>query len=460
MSFQQAPAPGTVTTVTATGPGTYTVPANTAYLKVEAIGGGGAGAGMTTAGVGAGAGGAEYAAEAVFPASAGQVIPYVVGAGDTAGASPAGGQATVFGPAPGGTLQVLANGGGSVATNSNVAGLGGSGSGNSVEHPGGPGPRQPGVHVRRRRRLERRRPVRGQHPDGLRVGAVHHGRDATANGWTCPAGVFQVTRRMLGRRRRRRRPAARRATAQGGGGGEYRKPAGRASRRATSTPVVVGRGRHGRHQRRATGRTAGSRASPGTASPVIGKGGGLGLGNSTSDAVQRRYGRRGDYRLQRRPGRRRLPVHGRRRVLGRARARRATRAAAPAGRSPRPGRQRRQRVRAEQRRGLGGVGSRRRRRRVVQLQLVRGRGGCGRAGAAHLPGDHGSAYERAAARRSTREARAATAAPQRALRAPRVRAPGGGGRRRVLRRAPPSRAARARTGSSRSPRSRPRPSRA
>ena len=50
LSFQQAPTPGTPTTVTVTGAGNYTVPANTVYLKVEAVGGGGAGG---TAGWGA-----------------------------------------------------------------------------------------------------------------------------------------------------------------------------------------------------------------------------------------------------------------------------------------------------------------------------------------------------------------------------------------------------------------------
>lgn len=116
MAFQQPPSPGTTTTVTAAGAGTYTVPPNTAYLKVEGIGGGGAGAGMTVAGVGPGGGAAEYAAELIFPASAGQVIPFSVGAGAAAGASPLAGASTVFGPAPGGTLQLTANGGGSVPT--------------------------------------------------------------------------------------------------------------------------------------------------------------------------------------------------------------------------------------------------------------------------------------------------------------------------------------------------------
>ncbi|HMG63788.1 MAG TPA: hypothetical protein VK599_12630, partial [Streptosporangiaceae bacterium] len=193
MSFQQSPVAGSPTTVTATGPGTYTVPANTSWLKVEAIGGGGAGAGMTVAGVGAGAGGAEYAAETVFPASAGQVIPYVVGAGDTAGASPAGGQSTVFGPAPGGTLQVAANGGGSVATNANVAGLGGSGSGNSVEYPGGAGRANPAATFGGGGGSSGGDLSAGSTPMGS--GSVLFATAGTfsgGSGWLCPAGVFTV----------------------------------------------------------------------------------------------------------------------------------------------------------------------------------------------------------------------------------------------------------------------------
>jgi hypothetical protein len=194
MSFQQAPTPGTPTTITATGPGTYTVPAGTAYLAVNGIGGGGAGAGMTGAGVGAGGGGAEDAGEAVFPASPGQVIPYVVGAGAAAGASPVAGQQTVFGPAPGGTLQVLANGGGSVATNGTTAGLGGSGSLNSIEWPGGAGRANPSGTFGGGGGSSAGPLSAGNTPMGS--GSVLYTTAGTytgsGSGWLCPAGVTQV----------------------------------------------------------------------------------------------------------------------------------------------------------------------------------------------------------------------------------------------------------------------------
>ena len=111
-----------VTTYSAAGSGFWLCPAGVMSVAVACWGGGGAGAGMTAAGNGAGGGGGEYAAETVFPASAGQVIPYLVGTGAAAGASPNGGQASFFGPAPGGSLQVTANGGGSVATNGTTDG--------------------------------------------------------------------------------------------------------------------------------------------------------------------------------------------------------------------------------------------------------------------------------------------------------------------------------------------------
>jgi hypothetical protein len=139
LSFQQPPTAGTPTPVTATGAGTYTVPAATAWLKVEAIGGGGAGASETGTGVGGGGGGAEYSREDVFPAVAGQVIPYSVGTGGTAGASPADGGNTFFGPGPSGTLAVQANGGKSAAQNSITGAAGGTGSANSIHFPGGLG---------------------------------------------------------------------------------------------------------------------------------------------------------------------------------------------------------------------------------------------------------------------------------------------------------------------------------
>lgn len=219
MSFQQAPVAGTPTVVTATGAGTYTVPANTAWLKVEAWGGGGAGAGMTAAGIGAGGGGAEYAAETVFSASVGQVIPYVVGAGDTAGASPAGGQQTVFGPAPGGTLQVTANGGGSVPANGTAAGAGGSGSGNAVEHPGGAGRANPAGTFGGGGGSSGGDLAAGNTPIGS--GSVTF-TTAGSNSWTCPAGVFEVLAECWGGGGAGGGSNSAGSNGTGGGGGEYR----------------------------------------------------------------------------------------------------------------------------------------------------------------------------------------------------------------------------------------------
>jgi hypothetical protein len=223
MSFQQSPVPGTATTVTATGPGTYTVPSNTSYLKVEAWGGGGAGAGMTASGVGAGAGGAEYAAELVFAASPGQVIPYAVGAGATAGPAPSNGQSTVFGPAPGGTLQVTANGGGSVATNGTTAGAGGSGSLNSVEHPGGAGRSNPAGTFGGGGGSSAGSLSAGSTPMGS--GSVLFTTPGTysgsGSGWLCPAGVFQVLAEAWGSGGGGGSGSSG-GNGAGGGGGEYR----------------------------------------------------------------------------------------------------------------------------------------------------------------------------------------------------------------------------------------------
>jgi hypothetical protein len=194
LSFQQAPTAGTPTTITAAGAGTYTVPANTAWLKAECTGGGGAGAGMTPAGVGAGGNGAEYAAEFIFAATPGQVIPYIVGAGDTPGASPAGGLATVFGPVSGGTMQVIANGGGSVPTGSDtVAAILGVSS-NSVEHPGGLGRANPAGTFGGGGGSAGGSTSAGQTPMGS--GSVLYATPGTysgsGSGWLCPGGVFQV----------------------------------------------------------------------------------------------------------------------------------------------------------------------------------------------------------------------------------------------------------------------------
>ena len=139
LAFQQAPSAGTPYSTTTPGISTYTVPALTAWLKVEAIGAGGAGASLTTTGNGGGGGGGAYSRENVFPVSPGDVIPYNVGVGGTAGASPVDGQPTIFGPGPAGPLVVTANGGGSVPQNSSTGDLGGAASGNVVSYPGGTG---------------------------------------------------------------------------------------------------------------------------------------------------------------------------------------------------------------------------------------------------------------------------------------------------------------------------------
>lgn len=279
MSFQQPPSAGTATTVTATGAGTYTVPANTAYLKAECWGGGGAGAGMTTAGIGAGGGGGEYAAETVFPVSAGQVIPYVVGAGAAAGVSPASGQATVFGPAPGGTLQVAANGGGSVATGSNVAGAGGSGSGNSVEHPGGAGRANPAGTYGGGGGSSAGPLAAGNTPVGS--GSVTYTTAGTytgaGSGWLCPAGVTQVLAECWGAGGGGGSGGFS-GNGQGGGGGEYRAALVAVTPGAYYTLVVGAAGAGASPTGNGSG--GGQSSFTGDSYTVIGKAGGGGAGNS------------------------------------------------------------------------------------------------------------------------------------------------------------------------------------
>ena len=131
------PTAGTATVVTATGAGTYTSPGGALYVGATVTGGGGPGATMTVAGIGGGGGGAEEAAEPQLPgSSAGVVIPYTVGAGGGPGTA---GQASSFGPVPGQTLVVTANGGLAAVANSPTGALGGSGSTNTQHYPGGPG---------------------------------------------------------------------------------------------------------------------------------------------------------------------------------------------------------------------------------------------------------------------------------------------------------------------------------
>lgn len=216
MQFQSAPTPGSPTTVSATGPGTYTVPGGTLYLKVEAVGGGGAGATQTIAGQGGGGGGGEYAAESNFPAVPGTVIQYAVGSGDTAGASASSGRPTSFGPAPGGTLAVTANGGQSAAQNTIVGGTGGSGSGNSVHFPGGTGRTATGSVGG----------GGGSSGGSASAGNVPTGTAATlftspgTTTWTCPAGVTQVYAECWGSGGSGG-TGSNNANGAGGGGGEY-----------------------------------------------------------------------------------------------------------------------------------------------------------------------------------------------------------------------------------------------
>jgi hypothetical protein len=192
LQFQQPAVPGSPTTISAAGPGGYTVPGGTVYLKVEAIGGGGAGASETGAGLGGGGAGAEYAAELVFPAAVGQVIPYSVGTGGTSGATPANGASTVFGPAPGATLAVTAHGGQSAAQNSITAGLGGTGSTNSVKYPGGAG-RTASGSVGGGGGSSAGSTGPGNTPAGT-TGATLSG----SGNWTAPPGVTQVTATVIG----------------------------------------------------------------------------------------------------------------------------------------------------------------------------------------------------------------------------------------------------------------------
>ena len=216
MSFQSAPSAGTPTTVTATGAGTYTVPSNTVYLKVEAVGGGGAGASQTVAGLGGGGGGAEYAAETSFAATPTTVIPYVVGAGDTAGAGAIAGGTTSFGPAPGNTLTVIANGGQSAAQNSTTGGQGGTGSTNSVHFPGGAG-RTASGSVGGGGGSSGGNSAPGNTPTGTAATVFTSAGSST---WTCPAGVFQVYAECWGGGASGG-TGSNTTNGQGGSGGEY-----------------------------------------------------------------------------------------------------------------------------------------------------------------------------------------------------------------------------------------------
>lgn len=188
MQFQQPPTAASPTTITTPGAGTYTVPLGTVYLKVETVGGGGAGASETSTGVGGGGGGGEYARENVFAAAPGQIIPYVVGAGGTSGATPANGGTTAFGPTPGSVQTVTALGGFSALQNSSIGGLGGNGSSNSVHFPGGLG-RTASGSVGGGGGSSGGNSSAGQTPMGTTAVIFN---SAGSNVWLCPAGVTQV----------------------------------------------------------------------------------------------------------------------------------------------------------------------------------------------------------------------------------------------------------------------------
>ena len=217
MQFQSAPSAGTVTTVTTAGAGTYTVPANTVYLKVEATGGGGAGTSQTVSGFGGGGGGAEYAAETSFAAVPAVVIPYAVGAGDTAGAGASSGRLTTFGPAPGATLAVTAHGGQSAAQNSATGGAGGTGSTNSVHFDGGAG-RTASGSVGGGGGSSGGSSSAGLSPTGTAATVFTSAGSST---WTCPAGVTSVLAECWGGGASGGTGSTSSGNGGGGSGGEY-----------------------------------------------------------------------------------------------------------------------------------------------------------------------------------------------------------------------------------------------
>jgi hypothetical protein len=215
LSFQQPPTAGTPTTVTSAGVGNYTVPVGAAWLKVEGIGGGGAGASLTTTGNGGGGGGGAYAAEPLFACTPGQVIPYNVGAGGTAGATPVDGGSTVFGPGPSSTMVVTALGGASAAQNSSAGGAGGAAGLNSARFAGGTG-RTASGSVGGGGGSSAGNSSAGLSPTGT-AATVFTSPGTTT--WTCPAGVTQVFAECWG-------SGGSGATGNsgnggGGGGGEY-----------------------------------------------------------------------------------------------------------------------------------------------------------------------------------------------------------------------------------------------
>jgi hypothetical protein len=186
LSFQQPPTAGTPTPVTTAGIGTYTVGAGITWLKVEGIGGGGPGASRTTSGQGGGGGGGAYSRIDVFPVTAGDVIPYNVGAGGAPGSD---GQPTVFGPGPAGPLVLSANGGTAATANSITGGAGGAASlPPFVSYPGGTG-RTASGSVGGGGGSSGGNAAPGLTPTGTAATVF---TSPTTSTWTCPAGVYQV----------------------------------------------------------------------------------------------------------------------------------------------------------------------------------------------------------------------------------------------------------------------------
>ncbi len=278
LSFQQAPSPGTVTTVTTAGSGVYTVPANTAWLKVEAWGGGGSGAQMTSAGVGAGGGGSEYTCETVFPAAAGQSIPYIVGSGDTSPSTLVNGLSSVFGPGPSGTLQVIANGGMSAAAN--VAGAGGSGSLNGTEHPGGAGRANPAGTFGGGGGSSAGTAAAGNAPTGTgTVLFTTPGTFSGGSGWLCPAGVTAITVECWGAGGGAGSGGSGGANGNGGNGGGYAKTTNVAVTPGTHYAYTVGAGGAG-GTGGGNGSSGGASSFTGNSVTVTGNPGAGGWGNS------------------------------------------------------------------------------------------------------------------------------------------------------------------------------------
>ena len=312
MSFQQPPSPGTVTTVTAAGPGSYTVPVNATYLKAEATGGGGAGAGMTAAGVGAGGRGGEYAAEPAVPRGGGAGDPLRCRGGRHGGgiaARRAGDRVRPgTGRHPPGHRQrrrVRAD------RQQHRACLAGHVA-NSVEYPGGAGRANPAGTYGGGGGSSGGSSSAGNTPMGS--GSVTFTATGTTM-WTCPPGVTQVQATPTGAGGGGGCGSAT-GNGHGGGGGEVRiglipvTP-------GNSYPVVVGTG--------GGGGTCGGNGSGGSQSSftgdssaaVIAHGGGGGPATRAAPRPTGGPGGIGRHRVQRRPRRRRLPVRGRRRVVGR-----------------------------------------------------------------------------------------------------------------------------------------------